>query len=136
MLFMKCMQVILVVITALTPCSFLFAQDSLEISDHAKSTAIVWRLSRELNLTKSQEAEVYDVMMRRWEALSQLNTNRKAPGRKTVMDMTLSELRSVLSAEQLSLFMMLREKRKQVKQAFLSKNPNYRFSEVDEDLDI
>lgn len=116
--------------------SSVFAQDSLAVSDHAKSTAIVWKLSRELNLTKEQETEVYDVMMRRWSALEEARTGRGIAARQSVTEATLFELRSILTADQLAKFMKLREENSKMKREYRSSNPGYVMSETDMDLEL
>lgn len=129
------MQALLISVVACLFCIPLVAQDSLQVSDHAKSTAIVWKLSRELGLSEKQETQVYEIMMRRWSALDQVRS-QKLGGRQSVGQATLTELRSVLTTDQLLQFLSLRDKRKSDMEDFISKNPEYTFDETDMDLEL
>ena len=113
-----------------------YGQDSLEVSSNAKSAAVVLRLGREVGLDKKQEVQVYDIMQERWSGLAKLKTTQVSITRESIDDQTVADLKKVLTESQFSKFLELRLERRKHKKEFMSKNPGYRFSEVDKDLDF
>lgn len=112
------------------------AQDSLSVTDQAKSSAVVSRLTRELNLNTNQQQELYVVMQNRWEAIKASKIINQAINWQSINEATLSELKNILTAQQYTLFNTLKEETNRQKDRFKSQNPVYRFSEVDSDLDF
>lgn len=130
------MKRIVVFIFCLVQLYAVYGQDSLKVSNHAKSAAVVLRLSRELALTEKQEAEVYDIMQKRWPDLDRAKSGKGSMTRTGVDNQTLAELKKILTPGQLSEFIKLRQEKRRQTSEFKAGNPGYRFSEIDADLDF
>lgn len=116
--------------------STLWAQDSLLVTDQAKSFAVVSRLTRELSLNKTQQNQVYLVMQSRWNSIKELKTKNETIDWESINAATVSELKNILTLQQYTLFTTLKEETNRQKDAFKRQNPSYKFTEVDAELDF
>src|SRR5688572_15073692 len=107
-----------------------YSQDTLAVSDYVKSEAIVSRLTRELGLEQDQQEKVYSIMQTRWENI------RKTKDRTKANQKTLADLKKVLTTQQYEIFLELREENKKQKQTFKTENPDFVFTDTDQDLDF
>ena len=111
-------------------------QDSLMVTDQAKSSAVVSRLTRELNLNTIQQNQVALVMQNRWNTIKEWKASDQVIDWQSINEGTLSELREILTVQQYGLFTTLREQTKKRKDAFKQQNAGYQFSETDLELDF
>ena len=112
------------------------AQDSLQVATSAqKADVIASRMERELSLTKAQAQQVNTIALERFELLKQSNTNRTTP-LTTANDQAQKKLTTVFTKEQMTLYLQLRSDTKKQKDEFLSKNPNYKFTDQEKEMDF
>jgi len=114
----------------------LLAQDSLQVATPQQKTEVVAsRMERELSLTKEQTQKVAAIVLERFEAL-QKSANNKTKQLSAANDVAVKKLNTVLTTQQLTLYNQLRSESKKQKDEFLKKNPTYKFSNEDKELDF
>ncbi len=114
----------------------LLAQDSLQVATPQRKTEVVTsRMERELSLTKEQTQKVAAIVLERFEAL-QKSTNNKTKQLSAANDVAVKKLNTVLTTQQLTLYNQVRSESKKQKDEFLKKNPTYKFSNEDKELDF
>ncbi len=111
-------------------------QDSLMVTDQAKSSAVVSRLTRELNLNTTQQNQVALVMQNRWNTIQEWKASNQVIDWQSINEGTVSELRKIFTIQQYGLFTTLREQTKKQKDAFKQQNSGYQRSGIGLELDF
>lgn len=109
-------------------------QDTLKVATSAKTYAIVSRLTRELDLNSKQQDRMVLVVEERWKKIDQLRFSGKPLDRSEVNTFTRKELNKILTEGQLTKLLELQGEIQQQRADFKRENPNYVFSEDDQDL--
>lgn len=110
--------------------------DTLQTKSYkVKAETVVSRLERELSLNQKQTLQIRKVVEERFSELQKVAStdasrweSANAPARQ--------KLASILTKEQYSLYVQLRQETQKQKEEFLKKNPGYTFSDEDRELDF
>jgi hypothetical protein len=114
----------------------LLAQDTLQVATpRQKAEVVTLRMERELSLTENQTQRVSVIVLERFETL-QKGTSNKTKQLTAANDNAVKKLAGVLTTQQLTLYNQIKGENKKQKDDFLKKNPNYKFSNEDIELDF
>ena len=123
-------------ISALLASITIQAQDSLQVATtQVKTEVVAARMERELSLSKDQTQRVSIILQERFESLKQSTTN-KTKQLATANDIATKKLTEVLTAPQFTEYNQIRSDTKKQKEEFLKKNPGYKFTDQEKEMDF
>ncbi|MEP6737684.1 MAG: hypothetical protein ABJA70_19325 [Chryseolinea sp.] len=123
-----------------TSCLLLFfvsakGQDTLRVTAAAKANAMASRFQSELGLTKSQVDQVNTILVERFNSI-QNSSATKSSAIASANTVAKQELTSVLTPKQLSTYQELRADLRKQKDAYAKKNPSYKPTDIELELDF
>lgn len=110
------------------------AQDSLQDNSLSKKQAVLSRLTHELSLTTDQRAQLSELLdgrnekLKDWEKLQQ--GNNKSVLRKKIRTESLSKLSTILTPDQMDLYMSNRARRKKQREKAYKGRPMPKRDEI------
>jgi hypothetical protein len=115
-------------------CTVKAQTDTLKTSSlQTRSEAVAFKLKNDLALTDAQALQVIDLAKERILLL------RKQSSQSDIQSINIQErqkLSSILTKEQYDKFLLLRASDKKQKDDYLKANPNFKFSQEDQELDL
>jgi hypothetical protein len=105
--------------------------DTLKASLPEKAAAILDKLDRELGLTVQQKQKVLQVITTRLEAINNSFAQLELANQQGRKD-----LAAILTKDQYSLYIKLREETRLQKEEYLKNNPGFTFSNEDKEFDF
>lgn len=126
------MRTLLSAIIIIFSLSASYAQDSLATTHTERIQFLTERLGTELALSPDQKKEVSVLLEQRYTE----KERSKGQSFKAMNTAAYTRLKQILNKQQYKKYLTLKEERKRQKAEYLKDNPNYKFSEEDEELDF